>query len=176
MSGGAWEPAAKQIVTACPRSYTEIDWTKLADEINVLRYFNKLQQMGVGGEGRITKLDRIGSALKYIKEICGQQLVDGIMDSEDYLRSVGILERMSTSVKNWKSSLRKEKRRLAQGRLEDLSELSNDMSETSRIVDNKEMWDRFHSIVKKARGGSSPSKDQLSPLFHFVSSTDTTDP
>ena len=113
--------------------------------------------MGVGGERRITKLDRIGSALKYIKEICGQQLADGIMDSEDYLRSVGILERMSTSVKNWKSSLRKEKRRLAQGRLEDLSELSNDMSETSRIVDNKEMY----SIVKKARGGSSPSKDQL---------------
>ena len=159
VSGGAQEPeVAKQIVTDVSKvlyflDLTEIDWTKLADEINVLQYFNKLQQ--------ITKLDRIGSALKYIKEICGQQLADGIMDSKDYLRSVGILERMSTSVKNWKSSLRKDKRRLAQGRLEDLSELSNDMSEISRIVDNKEIWDRFHSIVKKARGGSSPSKDQL---------------
>ena len=69
VSGGAREPeAAKQIVTDVSKvlyflDATGIDWTRLVDKTNVLRYLNKLQEMGVGAEGRITKINWTASAM-----------------------------------------------------------------------------------------------------------------
>ena len=148
VSGGAREPeAAKQIVSpTCPRSCTS--WMRQAST----------------GQGWWTKLTSYDISTSCKKWGWGQNegslnWTESAMVSSTLKNSSGSRQQMdswipkTTCSQNVHHHIRKEKRR-AQGRLEDLREIS-------RIVDNKEMWDRFHSIVKKARGGSSPSKDQL---------------
>ena len=115
-----------------------VDWGTFVDKNQLLDYFETLKQC-VGPEGILTKMERTGDALRYLK-IYNQS-------PEMHAKITTVTEYLA----RWKYTLRKEKRKLAHERLETLSESKLDISIIKDFIDNTSMWERYDNIIKKSK-------------------------
>lgn len=49
------------------------DWASILDHTKLLDYFEQLDSIGIGVNGRLTKMDRVSSALKYLRFIMAER-------------------------------------------------------------------------------------------------------
>ncbi len=79
------------------------------DKAALLSYFEKLKALEVGCEGRLTKMERVGDAYKYMKFCLHQPRHSQLLED---------IDAAELSLSQWKTVLRREKKRLAALRLE----------------------------------------------------------
>ena len=115
-----------------------LNWENVLDKVKLLTYFEELKSM-MGPEGILSKMERMGGALKYMMIEC--------KDSELQARINSITELL----KQWKYCLRKEKRKKAHERLELLSEQNFDLSAVKKFIGNETMWGKFDSVVRRSK-------------------------
>lgn len=127
----------------------DFDWTHLINVGKVKAYMEKMQEMKIGPEGQLTKLERLCDALDYLK----YYYQDGRLAEQ--------VAKIEIHVSKWKRVLRTEKQELNIARLEKTSEEDLDMSIITNVVDNPQMWSTFDSIVEKIQEGEDISDDEL---------------
>lgn len=155
------ENSAKAIVTdvskflyfANPES---IDWSLVANTAKLRLYVEKVEKMGVGPEGQLTKLERISDCLKFLK--CTHRDLDFKTEAQD----------AECRIRTWKTILRKEKQKLNAHRIEKASDADMSLNAITEVVDNQEMWTRFNRTIQQLKGGAELSDAALKTAMGSV--------
>ena len=144
LDGGKRSPSTAKLICKDLSKYlyfcnkSHIDWAMCYDKKMLIDYVDLLKDC-VGPEGILTKLERIGDALKYIKVRTDDATV------------MTKLEAVTESLKKWKYTLRKEKKKLANKRIEALSDNKLDLEIIQRFINDYSMWNRFDDIIERAK-------------------------
>ncbi len=115
------------------------DWKYLLQKEQVLSFLAKVEKVGCGPEGRITKLDNLNTALRYLR----------LSDPEQCPELEGQARRMDETIASFKRTLCKFKYKRVEQRLEELSETPLDVEEVMQVVDNPVMWREFQEVIDK---------------------------
>ena len=138
---------SKYLHFARPSSLTPLT---LVERKTIDNYISKLEDSGVGPDGIVTKLQRIQTALEYL--LISEQLDTS---SEELFRRAEVTK---LSLRNWRSTLSKEKRRKQIIRLEELSDVALDFEQVNRLIESRELLQLFNDTVKEV---SPPARDTL---------------
>lgn len=129
-----------------------INWMTLVDESKIHEYFEVLRKKyKLGPEGRLTKMERHGDALKYLrlKFYENDNLIKKISHVDDILS-------------RWKYTLRREKKKKNHERVQMLADSSKlDVDKLRKFVNNTRMWTKFNSIISQCKNKTIPSEDSL---------------
>ena len=117
--------------SACP---TPI-WSRLTDRDQLIGYAAKLKRAKIRPEGQLSKLDAICAGLRFLK-------VHILADESHPLYSQA--SRMELVLNGWKSTLRKEKRKLQKVRLQKLSSECLSLEEVSTLLECQLLWMHFN--------------------------------
>ncbi len=128
----------------------ELQWNSITDRQKLLLYMNKLQDLNVGPEGQLTKLERVCAAYHFLKRT----------KKDDRELSTQIKE-TEGEIYDWKKTLRRQKQALNVRRLEKTSEMDLNMGEITEVVDNPTMWAKFSDIVTRAKNGRDVPENDL---------------
>jgi hypothetical protein len=120
----------------------EVDWMTLTERDRLLGYVDKLKRVKVGPDGQLGKLDALSCALRFIK-------VSLPHDASPALFSK--IAAAEAALGGWKTTLRKDKRRLRKVRLQKLSEESLSLDEVSQLLDCRQLWIEFNDTCLGAR-------------------------
>ncbi len=127
-------------------------WNYLWDIREVRRYMEHLTQQGIGVDGRLTKLDRIGTALCYFKL--------ELVDEDDYVLD-GRLGRALDRLKVMEATLRPKKVQKRVAQMEALSSMPLSLDEVTAVVDNPEMWAYYDCTVNNCKRDKPVSSSDL---------------
>ena len=133
IDGGARSPATSKLICKDISKYlyfansNKLDWNTFLNKVKLLEYFECLKDC-VGPEGILTKMERTGDVLNYL-----------IMYNSDpnFQAKVKCVEE---SLRKWKYTLRKEKKKLAHKRLEALSDSKLDLLFVKKFIHDSSMW------------------------------------
>ena len=103
------------------------------DRDQLVGYTKKLKRAKVGPEGRLAKLDYFQAAIRFLK----YHVVD---ENHPLHRKLTLADGM---LREWKKTLRREKRRLRKVRLEKVSAEQLSLDETTALLDHKPLWKDF---------------------------------
>jgi len=135
-------------------------WEALLNEDEVHRYVDYLRESEViGVDGILTKLDRLGNALEFIKATVLQQ------DDQPKYHKV---QRVQDAIKRWKAGLRPLKKMKNLQRLEAISEEALSLEEVNTVVENRKLWKGFDSIVRRIEGGDTITRDEQTLCLGIV--------
>ena len=109
MGGERSEKTAKEIAVdvskylkyACGRRCPVADWGRLTDHDMLIGYFEKLKRVKEGPEGRLSKMDALCAAMRFMK-------VHVVVQESNPLYSE--LSRAEVVLQGWKKTMRKQKR------------------------------------------------------------------
>ena len=140
---------SKYLKFACPTK-ERADWSELLNRTLLLKYLKKVESSGCGPEGQLTKLDAISIALSFVKlHICEE-------DSNEALFTQCI--RMDETIHAWKRTIRVQRRKKAEARIEDLSATPLSLDEVSAVVECERMWADLQQTVEKLETGENVSE------------------
>ena len=126
-----------------------LDWTHLTNKNKMKLYMEKMDELKVGPEGQLTKLERLTDALDYLKYYHEDgRLATQVADIEFH-------------IDRWKKVLRGEKKKLRASRLERVSDLNLDMSTITDVVDNPNLWNRFDATIEALQRGEDMTDTDL---------------
>ena len=128
------------------------DWQHMTDRDQLVGYLEKLKRANVGPEGRLAKLDAFCTALKFLKVVL-------IPDERDPLYSLAT--QTEGAMAGWKTSLRKDKRRLRKRRLQELSAQDLSLDEVSALLDADLLWIHFDETCRAAERQETIATSQL---------------
>lgn len=109
-------------------SSKDINWDGFLEPRNIANYPSVVKKNGVGCEGQLTKLERVGDALKYMR-VC--------LPPSDIPRHTQ-LSKVESLLNGWKVGLRKEKKKRDVLRLEDFSNSKFSLTDIKKVIDNEE--------------------------------------
>jgi hypothetical protein len=101
----------------------------------LLEYLNTLEELKIGPEGQLSKLERVSAALNFLK-MTKRITTEMIQDTELHIQQ-------------WKRTLRSQKSSLQVKRIEEVSEMNLSMDQITQVVDNQEMWGRYDKTMKR---------------------------
>ncbi len=133
-------------------SASVLRWNYLWELAEVRRFLACLKKHGIGVDGRLTKLDRLTTALAYIK-------LD-VVDDTDYML-LGKLGRALDRLSAIKATLRPKKVAKRTQQLEALSSSPLSLDEVTAVIDNPELWAHFDCTVKQCKSGSVVANNDL---------------
>ncbi len=116
-----------------------------------MAFLAKVDKAGCGPEGRITKLDNLNTALRYLR----------LSDPEECPDLEAQARRMEESIATFKRTLRKFKYKRVEQRLEELSETPLDLEEVTQVVDNPLMWREFEQVIDMIKSEKDVEPRQL---------------
>ena len=90
---------------------SELTWSSLTERARLLSFFERCSALGVGPEGRLSKMERMNDAFRYMR-FC---LHSGPSTSKNFTM-LSDIDAVEQSVNQWKTVLRREKKRLNIGR------------------------------------------------------------
>ena len=128
----------------------ELVWENITNKQKLLQFMDKLDEMEVGPEGQLTKLERVCELYRYLKRTKREspELIAEIRESEE-------------DIEQWKKTLRGEKKMLQARRMEEASEMDMSLQAITEVVDNPEMWARFSDTVTRIKNGDVVSENDL---------------
>lgn len=106
----------------------------------------------MGPEGQLGKLDALTNALKFYKT---HILKDAITPEQ------AKVDLILTAVQGWKSTLRKQKRKVRAQRIEELSNEGLSLKEVNQLIECRQMWADFDSICHESRNGENMTDNEL---------------
>ena len=123
----------------------KLDWNNFLDRVKLMNYFEFLKGV-IQVEGILTKMERTSDVLNYLMVYSNH--------SEKQIKINAINEVM----RKWKYTLRKEKKKLAHKRLEELSDSKGklDLSSIKKFINDKDIWEKFNGCIT--------SRKKLKPL------------
>ena len=128
---------------------TCIGWKNLTNRKGLLTYFEWLSSIDVGSSGRLTKMERCGDGFKYMR-FC---LHNGKKGPEE-MALLSDIDAAEGTLGQWKTVLRRDKKRLNTLRLErDSNELPG-LEVVSRVVDNADLENMFENVLEEVKHGS----------------------
>lgn len=133
----------------------ELNWGNITKKQLILTYMEVVENLGVGAEGQLGKLERLCDAYQFLKRKCNDTWNKEMAEAE-------------VEIVGWKKTLRKEKNALNMMRLEKTSELEVDLNIISDIVDNQEMWLQFSNTVDRVRLGEDVPESELKLAMSIV--------
>ena len=128
-------------------------WQRLTERDQLLGYLDKLGRSSVGPEGKLSKLDALCCALRFMKvEVLFGEESEGL-----HLRASHMLELIA----GWKSTLRKQKRKLRKKRLQELSCQDLKLEEINELLENTALWQEFDNTCTRTKQGETLAKERL---------------
>ena len=124
----------------------EFNMEVLLSRENILAYDSLMKENGVGVEGRLLKVERFTTALKYYIDLKRKELGD--VEAKDY---VLVIEGVLTSLAKYKKNMRREKCQKDNERLQKLSEMKSDITEVKKIVDHPKLWGTFEKYMRDTK-------------------------
>ena len=118
-------------------------WDRLSDRDQLVGYLEKLKRSSIGPEGQLAKVDGICCALRFLRV----EVLKGAPHPESMEKAGHMLE----VLQGWKSTLRKQKRKLRKKRLEELSCQDLSLDEVNGLIENAELWRKFESVCSRAQ-------------------------
>ena len=135
----------------------ELQWENVTDRDKLLKYIDKIDQMKVGPEGQLTKLERVHEVFRYLKRTKKHNvhLMEKIQETE-------------SDIQDWKKTLRSAKRSLQIKRMEETSEMNMNLEEITAVVDNPRMWTKFSDVVSRAKHRENVAESELKLAMGIV--------
>lgn len=134
----------------------ELEWANVVNRKKLKLYLEKTESLGVGVEGRLTKLERLRDCLDYLKHYHNE--VD--LKKE--------IEEIEIHLSKWKSVYRNEKQKLIVHRLEKMAELDLSLDAITQVVDNPEMWVKFEQTINDLKHGLAVTDETLKSAMGSV--------
>lgn len=134
---------------------SKLTWTSLTNRVSLLTFFEKLTALEVGAEGRLTKMERLGDAFRYMRFCLHSQ------PNPNSQAQLGDIDAAELSLSQWKTVLRREKKRLNMTRLERDSNQLPSFDTVSEVVDSKKLERTFNRIVEEKREGNEVGEEDL---------------
>ena len=149
------EKSAESIVTDISKilffhNDRELLWENITNKQKLLHFMDKLDDMKVGPEGQLTKLERVCELYRFLKRTKRDdpQLIADIRETEE-------------DIEQWKKSLRSEKKQLQVRRMEEASEMDMSLEAITEVVDSPQMWARFSDTVTRIKNGEEVPENDL---------------
>ena len=130
-----------------------LDWEKVWELREVNRYLSHLEELGLGVDGQLSKLDRIGTALDFCK-------LD-LFTSPRHASNYHLCQQAEERLRRMKRTLRPLKERKREERSEDLSKLSLSFSEITEVIENRNVWNFFATVVNNIEKGRGIDQQDL---------------
>lgn len=131
---------------------TQPDFGRILDREQLVTFVDRLAKH-IGPEGRITKLDSLDAALSFIRlKVLKNNIDDGRLRKAT---------QMSESIKAWKSTLRKEKRKRRVECMEKLSAAPISFDDANDLLESEELWEHFLDCMEKVEAGEKLSEGSL---------------
>ena len=135
---------------------SELTWSSLTERARLLSFFERCSALGVGPEGRLSKMERLNDAFRYMR-FC---LHSGPSTSKNFTM-LSDIDAVEQSVNQWKTVLRREKKRLNITRLERAINSLPNLGVVSDVVDNPDLAERFKRIVSSRKEGITLTEEEL---------------
>ncbi len=113
-----------------------------------------------GPDGRVVKLDAFEAALRFLR----LHILKDQQNTQQHLKA----QQMSETIKGWKTTLRKQKRKKRVQRLEDLSATSLSPDEVDQVIKCESMWDEFAKTLRDVERGLEVSTSSLNQCTVMV--------
>ena len=133
----------------------KLTWTSLTNKANLLSFFERLAALEVGAEGRLTKMERLGDAFRYMRFCIHSK------PSPDSAAKLADIDAAELSLGQWKTVLRRSKKQLNMTRLERASNELPSFDIVSKVVDSKKLERVFGSIVEEVKAGREVEEEDL---------------
>ena len=125
----------------------KFSWNILLSRGNILDYDTLVRNIGVGADGRLLKLQRICTALKYMRNLKIEKLGD--IKAKNV---VTIIDEILKSSSTWKTNINRERVKLRQYRLQRMCNEKSTISDIDKILKNKNMWSLYDRYIMKIHG------------------------
>ena len=135
-------------------SASDPGWDRLTDRDQLVGFLDKLKRSSVGPEGQLSKLDGFSSALKFLQVIL-------LKDSPEMVEKA---RHTLLLIQGWKTTLRRDKRKLMKKRLEDLSCQDLSLDEVNSVVEDRELWQKFDRTCSRVERGECISTTLLNDV------------
>ncbi len=121
-----------------------LDWSNLWKVSEVRRFLEYLEEQGIGVDGRLTKVERVCTALSHHKlEVIGED--DAVL--------AGKLGRAQDRLSTIKAALSPKKVQKRHAQMEALSNTPLSLEEISAVVDNADIWAHFDCTTQECKRG-----------------------
>lgn len=117
-----------------------VSWGSLLDTKTILSFFEHIRAAQISPSGRLTKMERLGDALKYMR-FCSRA-------NKSPSPRLDEIKALEESLAKWKTLLHREKRRISASRLERSSNELPALDSINDVINSTELEEEFNEVVK----------------------------
>ncbi len=133
-----------------------VKWASLLDRRAILSFFEQIRADRISPSGRLTKMERLNDALKYMRF----SIRESTRDSETS-RRLDEISAIEESLAQWKTVLHRDKRRINASRLVRTSNTLPSLESINEVLESVELVRTFQAVVTDLENNKQVSVERL---------------